>query len=250
MKPQRYRDNPHYRHWWWHRIATPYVPWVYRGLDPSEQDILDAWFDETEKSQMIGEMCVPLASLLVSLVNGNDIRRVVQLGHYAGFSTLVLGFCLRSMNAPRSLWSVDINPGMTRYTQGWLDRAKLQDFVRLHVSCSADPKCPGVAAEYLGGQPTLVIVDSSHMYEHTTRELPLWYEALSPGGLMVLHDTSEVARGCDNTNQGGVPRALEEWLPTIPLDRRCLLMNHQTATPGCIDRNGIGVIQKPGGEIP
>ena len=54
----------------------------------------------------------------------------------------------------------------------------------------------------------MVFIDSSHEYWNTRAELDAWYPALAPGGLIVLHDSSEFAAGFDVTAKGGVRRAL------------------------------------------
>ena len=67
------------------------------------------------------------------------------------------------------------------------------------------------AKKYLGGDPELIILDSSHEYQATLAELDLWYAALAPGGLLALHDVSRFAADFDVTQQGGVGRAFTEW---------------------------------------
>jgi hypothetical protein len=57
----------------------------------------------------------------------------------------------------------------------------------------------------------MVFIDSSHQYEHTLKELKLWFGLLSPQGLMFLHDVSDFAKTFDSTGEGGVQRALDEW---------------------------------------
>ena len=42
--------------------------------------------------------------------------------------------------------------------------------------------------------PQLILLDSSHQYEHTLRELDLWVPRMEPGSIMLLHDTSTYAR--------------------------------------------------------
>ena len=64
-------------------------------------------------------------SLLHGLVMGSSIRRIVQLGTHAGYSTLLLGFFLRQMNASRGLCTFEIGESLCVYTQGWLERAGL-----------------------------------------------------------------------------------------------------------------------------
>ena len=56
---------------------------------------------ETDAANLVGEAAVPLLSLLQGLVLGNRATRLVQLGTHAGWSSLLLGFMLRRMNARR-----------------------------------------------------------------------------------------------------------------------------------------------------
>jgi len=74
------------------------------------------------------------------------------------------------------------------------------------------------------GQPPeadVILVDTSHRYEHTCRELEAWLPRLAPRGVMMFHDTNmgdgwfrrldgRVARGWNNRR--GVIRAIEERL--------------------------------------
>jgi len=243
MNPKHYSNNPHWRHSWWHHTNGEYLPSVYRAMTTREQSLFDMWYEETTRDKLIGEMHIPLACLLTGLISGSNIRKIVQLGHYSGYSTLVLGFCLRHMGATHALWSVDISPDLTAYTQTWTDKAGLQDVVQLHTADSIANDNPRLAADYLGEQPSLIFIDSSHQYQHTLNELSLWWDALKPGGMLVLHDVSEFAKQFDSTEQGGVIRALAEWLPGMSLEHRCLLANGNA--PGYMDICGVGLIQKP-----
>lgn len=106
---------------------------------------------------------------------GSGINRVVQCGHYAGYSTLLLGFMMRKMGFRRSLFSVDIDARVTEYTYQWLQEADLLDYVNLHVGNSTDKDLPDLARAYFGNRDIcLVFIDSSHQYQHTLNELDLW----------------------------------------------------------------------------
>ena len=99
------------------------------------------------------------------------------------------------------------------------------------------------------GAPELIFLDSSHEYRQTLDEIEAWYPALTPGGLIVLHDTSEFAASFDVTQQGGVRRALQEWRDSHP-EVEVISLNHNVAameTPQMIyqDFCGVGLIQKP-----
>lgn len=68
----------------------------------------------------------------------------------------------------------------------------------------------------------LLFVDTSHLYEHTTREIASWWPHLTPKATVVFHDTNlkEFYRRGDGTigrgwnNDRGVIRAIEEYLGT------------------------------------
>lgn len=200
------------RYWWFNHVGTNYVPPIFSLLTPEEWDVLDAWYQDSESKYVgTGECSVPAMTMLMGLVMGNNIKRIVQLGHYIGFSTLILGFMVRKMGNRQSLFSVDIDPKVSAYTQSWLTRAGLDDHVQLHISDSGAPQAVVQAHAYLGGDPQLVFIDSSHQYRHTMTELDLWYEHLVPGGVIALHDVSPYASRFDSTAEGGVVRALKEW---------------------------------------
>jgi predicted O-methyltransferase YrrM len=203
--------------YWWHRLTKDeYLPDAYAILSEEEWDVLRAWFEETDRRNLIGECSVPLISWLCTFVSSNNVSRVVQLGTYSGYSTLLLGWTLRRSRKRRALVAVDIDKQSWDFAGEWTRRAGLSEQVHFHLGDSADPNLPAKAAEYLGGAPQLVFIDSSHQYEHTLRELDLWYGALQPGGVIVLHDTSEAAVSYDATAQGGVHRAFSEWRARSP----------------------------------
>lgn len=248
-RSELFRERTHARYWWHWIRDTAYVPPVFAALSEQEWSVLDDWFAETERRfENPGEISVPGISMLSGLVGGNGIGAIVQCGHYVGFSTLMLGFLLRSMGKTRCLFSVDIDPVATEFTADWVRRAGLQDQVHLHVGTSADPALPDLAKEYFGRGPQLVLVDSSHQYAHTLEELDLWYAALERGGLLLLHDVSKFAQAFDSTGQGGVMRALLEWAQcngTSPflLNSFCdgtQKLDDLTYRDGC----GFGLVQK------
>lgn len=202
---------------WWHRLpGNDYVPPIYAALTADEWNVIEEWYAETTRENLVGECAVPLMSLLQSFVLGSNIRRIVQLGTHAGYSALLLGFFLRGANARAGLISFEIGEALCAYTRGWLERAGLAEFVWIEHRSSLDPAAAEVAREYLRGGPQLVFVDSSHEYRSTLAELDVWYAALAPGGLLVLHDSSEFAASFDATGEGGVRRAIHEWRRAHP----------------------------------
>jgi predicted O-methyltransferase YrrM len=179
---------------------------------------------------------------------GNRASRIVQLGTCAGYSALLLGWMLRRMNATRGLFSLDLDPAMCEMTRRWIVRAGLETFVEIAERNSLDPQSPMAAKEYLRGNPELIIVDSSHEYQATLAELDLWYLALAPGGILVLHDVSHFAADFDVTKKGGVGRAFAEWrkahrdVETFCLNGHARSMD--SPRPLYKDACGVGLIHK------
>ena len=244
-----WKENPHPRYWWHRLPGTDYVPPVYSDLSEPEWTVLREWYAETDRSGPIGECAVPLISLLHGLVMGNRIARIAQLGTCAGYSALLLGWMLRRMNASRGLFALDLDPAMCDLSRRWIIRGSLEDFVEIAEGNSLDARSIAVARDYLNGAPELVILDSSHEYKSTLTELDLWYAALAPGGLLVLHDVSQFATDFDVTREGGVRRAFTEWRKTHP-EVETFSLNSDSRSmeeprPLYKDACGVGLIHKP-----
>ena len=229
-----------------------FVPPVYSDLSEDEWAIVRQWYEETDRTGVgaIGECVVPLISLLHGFVFGNRARRIVQLGTCSGYSALLLGFMLRRMNAPHGLFSLDIDSEMCATSRRWIVRAGLNDFVEIVQLDSRDATAPRLAREYFGGDPELIVLDSSHEYQATVTEIDLWYPALIAGGLIMLHDVSHFAADFDVTKAGGVRRAFDEWRRAHPeAETFCLNGESQTMDlprPLYKDACGLGLIHKPG----
>jgi predicted O-methyltransferase YrrM len=248
LRSRAWKENQGARYWWHHLPGADYVPPVYSDLSDAEWNILHDWYRETDQSGPIGECAVPLISILHGLVMGNRASRIVQLGTCAGYSALLLGWMLRRMKAEQGLFSLDLDPVSCEISRRWITRAGLHGFVEIAERNSLDPQSPLSARDYLGGDPELIIIDSSHEYQSTVAELDLWFGALAPGGLLVLHDVSRFAAEFDVTHQGGVRRAFTEWRKKHP-QVETFSLNADASTmelprPLYKDACGLGLIHK------
>jgi predicted O-methyltransferase YrrM len=233
------------RNWWFRIPGNDSLPLMYQFLTDEEFTIFTEWFEETESKELIGECSVVPVTAIGGFVAASNIDSIVQCGHYSGYSTLLLGFLLRRLAKPRSLFSIDIDPEITRFAQGWVNRAGLSKHVKLVCGDSSDPAFVEESTEYFGKRPGLVFIDSSHQYEHTLKELDLWFEAIVPGGLIFLHDVSDFASQFDATGKGGVCRALSEWRT----QHECIMINpvapdSPRETTAYQDGCGLGIVHK------
>ncbi len=218
-------------------------------MEESDHDLLVAWQERTAAEwPNAGSSGVEMLSMLTSLIMSSGLTRIVQCGHYVGFSTLVMGFVGRKMGSKNFLYSVDLDPVPSEYARGWVEQAGLGDDIMIAVRDSSDPVNVEEAAAFLGGRPQLVYIDSSHQYEHTMQELNLWWDALEPGGMIVMDDISQWAAEFDRTNMGGSHRAALEFCQTTAANS--IMLNggfgrHTNKRMVYTDVCGFGLLQKP-----
>lgn len=205
---KRYLDGA--RYWWFRLAVTGYVPDLFRLLNGRERRALKRWYAWTDKSQSgIGESNIPVTSLLVALINGNGMRRVAQLGHYTGFSSLFIASAFRRMGGGQ-LFSLDIDNWATKKANKLVKSAGLADYLTHYVGDSSSQTSLEAAKEALE-TIDLIYIDSDHTYKHAMKELILWWPALRPGGLLVMHDSSSFATSFGIVPDSGVKAAVEEF---------------------------------------
>lgn len=250
LRSRPFAKDAHGRFWWHHLEGTDYVPSIYQVLTDDEWQLMEDWYAATLAADSIGEINVPAMSMLQGLISGGGLSRVVQLGGYYGYSALLMGFWLRHMGQGGRLISIDIDPAASNFSKEWIERAGLSDTVLLMLSDSAaEQALIDTVATFEGRMPQLILLDSSHQYGHTLRELDLWVPAMDPQTMMLLHDTSTYACSWDQNGKGGVQKALDDWLPKRK-DVAYLNLNRRVGEPGVSsdltyrDGCGLGILQK------
>jgi predicted O-methyltransferase YrrM len=149
-------DNAWYRH---HAYDPPFL----RVISNEDHQTLIDWHTETKATYPnAGASGVEMMTMLTGLVMSTGITRMVQCGHYVGFSTLLLGMIARQMGLQRSLYTVDIDPESTAYTRKWIEKVGFAEDIMVALHDSSDPICAEEARAFLGGEPQLVYIDSSH----------------------------------------------------------------------------------------
>jgi predicted O-methyltransferase YrrM len=250
MRSLLFKDRPEDRYWWFKQAGNNYIPPIFSFLEDDEWKIIEDWYAETDSKKSAGESNIPAMSFLQGLIMGSRVQNIVQLGHYEGFSALLIGFMLKRMGIKNAFVSIDNDQEVTDFTQKWIDRANLQEYVKLLVGDSASPHFIDEVNNLFHGAAKLVFIDSSHQYDHTIRELELWYPNLEPQGLIALHDVSGFAIKYDKSEKGGVNKAIEDW--SRKWGTQNFLLNG--SVPGDSanpldsvtyqDVNGLGLIQK------
>lgn len=241
-----FKDRQDENRFWWFREAN-YLPRCYAELNLHQFETLIHWFDKTNQKKLIGECNIPAIEMLLGFIYGNNISRMVQFGHFAGWSTLLLGWAFQRMNKRRALFTLDINSGNSEFTQTYVEKAGLDDMVMVETMNSIDEVAPKAVHLYFQNQPEVIFIDSSHNEEETYQELLLWWDHLTPGGVVFLHDASVFAKRYDKRGGGGVHEAIWYFLETS-LGEGVLINGDVTKdTPRPLvydDGCGLGIIQK------
>lgn len=161
--------------------------------------------------EYVGSSNASIMSLLYTLIYTCRLRNVLQLGTYVGFSALVMGDALKKVDG--RLITVDPDERVNRIAQDYIRRADLQRVVVFQEGSSIDT----VTLAFLSREAPfdLIYIDSLHNYDHAKQELALYWPMLRPSGYLCLDDASKAAVAFDTSDQGGVYRAVEEWLPTV-----------------------------------
>jgi len=170
---------------------------------------------------------------------------IVELGVRSGESTFVLERVARRCRAP--LVSVDIADCSTvcRYERWHFVQEDDVAFGRRVAAWCRERGLPE--------NIDLLVVDTSHLYEHTLAEIEVWFPHLSPTAVVMFHDTNlkRLFRRRDGTlglawnNSRGVIQALEAVLQTRLTERRRFERDigpwHIAHDPLC---NGLTVLRR------
>lgn len=155
----------------------------------------------------------PVLAFLGALLQIVQPRRMLQLGTFIGFSTVYLADILARNTQPGHLVTVDPNDTAHSLAKVWIEQAGMSQVVTFLDGYSTDAAIDASLQSL--GPFDLIYLDSSHMYQATLQELDLIFEQsgwLNPNGLLLLHDASAYAARWDSTGEGGVHRALLEWV--------------------------------------
>jgi predicted O-methyltransferase YrrM len=193
---------------WYYNGELKYDPPFAQILDDKEIKIIADWFAETNEKSYIGDSGFVAISLISDLILTNKIKSVIQLGHYAGFGSLIIGMMLRKVSPKGRLISFDIDDKMTLYSQSWMERASLSEVVRNTCVDASDPITLQLASAHLMGSPEIIFIDASKQYQNTIREIQMWRDYTH--GYIIAHDVSKVAKSDQANGSLGVDDGMRD----------------------------------------
>ncbi|WP_224360499.1 class I SAM-dependent methyltransferase [Hyalangium versicolor] len=201
--------NPFYR------VTVSHLS-AFMGLSERAKAALD---DMSRDEGFSGNADPSILSLIDALISGNAKTRVLQLGTLVGFSTVfVAGALQRVSNVTGSsvrLDTVDCDAPKQARAARYVNAAGFGDIVRFHDGFSTDQK---IIDRLRDETYDVIFIDSSHNYSQTLIEIDIYWPKVRPGGYMLFHDAGSVAANYDPQKEGGVRKALDEWLAKRPTD--------------------------------
>lgn len=154
----------------------------------------------------------PDMTVLASVLVASQARRVLQLGTFLGYSSVVLADIIAAANHDWRFVSVDPNPQYQAVSEKYTKSAGL-DKCEYWTGASQDP---AIVARAALEQWDCIYIDTTHQYQQTVTELGLYAPLAIPQTVMLFHDASTHAQTLDLGGAGGVKRALTEFLAAHP----------------------------------
>jgi len=166
----------------------------------------------------LGHSDPTIMSFVYTLIMSNNITEVLELGTQIGFSAIVMGDALvkasKRMDRQTSLDTVEASKRLSDKAREYIQGSILTEMIHVYDGASTDQR----TYSSLRKAYDLIYVDSSHSYDGTREEIRIYWPYLKPSGIMIFHDSGEIASEFDPTKKGGVRRALMEWVSHQPSD--------------------------------
>jgi predicted O-methyltransferase YrrM len=173
--------------------------------------------------EILGSGDAETLSLLATLVHTCQMTRVLQIGTWIGFSSVVLAGALAHSKREGGSLLITIDPAVSQVekAKSYVSQAGLSQYVQFVQGSSLQPTTVQKVREL--GPYDLVFIHSDHSYATTCVELKSLWPLLKEGGLLAAHDASRESAIYDSRQEGGVFRAVSEWVNREQVEQ-CLLL--------------------------
>jgi len=179
--------------------------------------------------------------ILAGIIRASRAARILQFGTFLGGSALVLADLARANDAARAkVVTVDPDPAMNESCRKYAAACGLESLIQTMDGYSTDPalllQLRNFRAEY---EWDAIFLDTTHQFRQTVEEIKAIAPLCGPSTLFLFHDASAYAAATlDLGQQGGVARALREWVWLNPKWQSFVFEKPS------FGQFGIGVLQK------
>ncbi|MDZ4802740.1 MAG: CmcI family methyltransferase [Bryobacteraceae bacterium] len=184
---------------------------VYRTFVPGH--VLGVIDQVIDGPYFVGVSDTAALSMLALYVKLRPARNILELGTFGGLSAIVMASCLDANDSSARLTTVDLSNKHQHDSRPHIQAASLEHKISLISGSSTDAEVVNTLRRL--GPFDMIYIDSSHAYKQTLEELDLYTgdQALSSSATAIfMHDAGRSAASSDPTGEGGVPRAVQEWM--------------------------------------
>jgi len=155
--------------------------------------------------------------LIFNMIIYSKSTKVLEIGTSIGLSGLIILDAISKSGGKGKKFFVTVDPNHERQTkaENFFKKAGFDGNFKLvnHPSESLETsKILEKEAPF-----DVIYIDSLHQYRQIKKELEIYFKMLRKGGLLFCHDSSELASSFDKSNEGGVRRALKEFIDKNPI---------------------------------
>lgn len=156
--------------------------------------------------------------LIYNMIRWTKSTKVLELGGWIGFSGIFLLDAINSSHGKteKLFVTVDASKEQQLKAKNHFDEAGFSGLYELVPFGSETEDAFSRISQH--APYDVLFIDSLHDYSHTKKELELYFKLVRKGGFIFCHDSSELATTYDTKKEGGVRRALKEFVSNNPIE--------------------------------
>jgi len=165
-----------------------------------------------------GSSDYPTLGLMYNMIRWTKSTKVLELGGWIGFSGIFFLDAINSSHGKTEKLLVTVDANTEKQSKA-KDNFDLAGFSGLYELVPFGSETEDAFSRISKHAPYDVLyIDSIHDYSHTKLELDTYFKLVRKGGFIFCHDTSELAATFDTKKEGGVRRALKEFVLENPVE--------------------------------
>jgi len=155
--------------------------------------------------------------LIYSMILFTRSTKVLELGTLLGYSGLYFldAISKSTRRKEKILVTVDQSKKHQDKAKEFFNKAGFQKIAKLVPYNSLTIEAKKAVAKF--APYDIMYIDSAHNYQTANKELNIYFKMLKKGGIIFCHDASKLAARYDKNKEGGVRRALNEFIDKNPI---------------------------------
>ncbi len=169
-------------------------------------------------SDFLGSIDYQTLGLMYNMIIFTNSTKVLEIGSWIGFSGIFLLDAINSSHGKTEKMFVTIDPNTEKQSKA-KNNYEQAGFNGLYDLVPFGSETKEAISQVMKHAPyDVLFIDSKHDYSQAKKELETYFKFVRKGGFIFCHDTSELATTYDTKKEGGVRRALKEFVSKNPIE--------------------------------